>query len=103
MLYVDLLTVPLARNVTPAQPQLLALPTGGQVAAGSVSIGKPSGNAMQINQSSNSAVVNWQAFSIGKGASVDILQPSTNAALLNRVTGGTTSTIARTLSANGQV
>lgn len=79
------------------------LPTGASVAAGSVSITQPSATQMTITQSSLSAVVNYGSFSIGAGSSVHIQQPSASAALLNRVTGDTPSTIAGSLTANGQV
>ena len=58
---------------------------------------------MAIRQSSDTAIVNWQGFSIGEGARVDIRQPSASSAMLNRVTGSTPSSIAGQLNANGQV
>src|SRR3546814_9707395 len=58
---------------------------------------------MTVTQSSDRAVINWQSFSIGEGSRVDIRQPDARSALLNRVTGDTTSTIAGSLNANGQV
>ena len=79
------------------------LPTGGSVAAGSVAIAQPSATRLNITQSSPSAVVNWQSFSIGQGSAVNIAQPSASSAILNRVTGSTPSTIAGQLTANGQV
>jgi filamentous hemagglutinin family protein len=79
------------------------LPTGASVQSGSVGIATPGPGAMTIDQSSQKAIINWQSFSIGKGGVVDITQPNTQAALLNRVTGSATSTIAGSLSANGQV
>ncbi|HRO10391.1 filamentous hemagglutinin N-terminal domain-containing protein [Amaricoccus sp.] len=79
------------------------LPVGGSVAHGSVDISAPAPNAMAIRQSSSTAIVNWRGFSIGEGARVDIRQPSASAAMLNRVTGSTPSTIAGQLNANGQV
>ncbi|MET7245452.1 GLUG motif-containing protein, partial [Methylobacterium sp. EM32] len=79
------------------------LPTGGQVVSGGVTIGTPSGGAMTITQSSQSAIVNWQGFSIGSSNRVDIRQPDAQSAILNRVTGDTPSTIAGQLNANGQV
>ena len=79
------------------------LPSGGRVAYGTVGIGQPSANQLAIQQSSQTAIVNWQGFSIGQGGRVDISQPSSSAALLNRVTGSTPSTIAGQLNANGQV
>ena len=79
------------------------LPTGSSVAAGSASVAQPSSTSLAITQSSQSAVVNWQSFSIGQGYSVNIVQPNASSALLNRVTGNTPSSIAGSLTANGQV
>ncbi len=79
------------------------LPSGGQVAQGSASISVTRPGQMVIGQNSAKAVVNWQDFSIAKGARVDIRQPSSKAAMLNRVTGTATSSIAGQLNANGQV
>ncbi len=83
--------------------QQAVLPQGGQVSSGSVSIGTPGAGTMTITQGSDRAVVNWDSFSIGSGAHVDIRQPSRDAAMLNRVTGNTTSEIHGRLTANGQV
>lgn len=80
-----------------------SLPTGGQVAAGRATIGTPSAGALTINQTSGSAVVNWQSFNVGKGNRVTFVQPDANSAILNRVTSQTTSTIAGQINANGQV
>ena len=79
------------------------LPTGGSVASGGVTISNPSSSQLSIKQSTNSAIVNWQSFSIGAGATVNIDQPTSTSTMLNRVTGGTRSTIAGQLNANGQV
>jgi filamentous hemagglutinin family protein len=79
------------------------LPTGGSVAAGSVAIAQPSATQLNITQSSPSAIVNWQGFSIGQGSAVNIAQPNASSAILNRVTSNTPSTIAGALTANGQV
>ena len=43
-----------------------ALPTGNELVAGSVNVATPSAAQMQINQSSQKAIVNWQGFSIGR-------------------------------------
>ena len=79
------------------------LPAGASIASGAVGISSPGANTMTIQQSSAAAIINWQSFSIGTGATVNIQQPATSSALLNRVTGSTTSTIAGQLNANGQV
>lgn len=78
------------------------LPQGGSVAAGNVTISQTAPNAMVINQTSKTAVTNWQSFSIGQGNSVSVVQPSASSAMLARVNGSTTSTIAGSLSATGQ-
>ena len=99
--FVSLLLATTALSGLPALAQ--QLPTGGSVAAGSVNIGTAAAGQMNITQSSSSAVVNWQTFSVGQGGRVNIAQPSSTAALLNRVTGSATSVIAGQINANGQV
>ena len=88
--------------VGPAFGQAM-LPTAPSVAAGGVAISMPNGSTMQIQQSTGTAIVNWQGFSVGQGATVNINQPSAQSSLLNRVTGSTPSTIAGQINANGQV
>lgn len=79
------------------------LPTGGQVVAGSAKIGSPANGALTITQTTQRAVVNWSAFSVGQGQSVNFQQPNAGAATLNRVTGSDATAIAGTLTANGSV
>ncbi len=79
------------------------LPTGGTVASGTATIGTPQAGTLTINQSSQRAVINWNAFSVGQGGTVTFQQPNANAATLNRVTGNTSSTIAGRIQSNGQV
>nr|WP_321457403.1 MBG domain-containing protein [uncultured Cohaesibacter sp.] len=78
------------------------LPSGASVSSGSVSIGQ-SGASMTVTQGSDKAIVNWNSFSIGQNSSVQFVQPSKTSAILNRVTGATGSSIAGSLTANGQV
>ena len=78
------------------------LPTGGVVASGSAAITQTS-SAMTINQSSNSAILNWQSFSVGAANSVRFNQPSASAVALNRVIGNSASEILGSISANGKV
>jgi len=79
------------------------LPAGATTVQGSVGIATPSANQMTIQQTTPTAIVNWQSFSVGAGSRVDISQPSASSALLNRVSGSATSTIAGQINANGQV
>jgi len=87
-------------------PAVNALPTGGQVAAGNVAITQTisSSNAvMNINQSSQKAIINWNSFDVGKNATVNFNQPNANASTLNRVNSATPSMINGAVNANGQV
>jgi filamentous hemagglutinin family protein len=79
------------------------LPTNGSVAAGSASISSPRAGTLNINQSSNQAIINWQSFSVGAGGTVNFNQPGASSATLNRVTGSTPSSIAGTINAPGTV
>src|SRR5665213_4296057 len=98
-----LTTTALGSSLCIGQAQAQNLPTGGSVAAGSVAIAQPSATQLNITQTSQSAIVNWQSFSIGQGSAVNIQQPNSAAAMLGRVTGNTPSSIAGSLTANGQV
>ncbi|WP_445489495.1 beta strand repeat-containing protein [Rhodopseudomonas sp. RCAM05734] len=100
---VMLATTALTGSLMIGQALAQTLPTGGSVAAGRVAIASPSSTQLNVTQTSPSAVVNWQSFSIGHGAAVTIQQPGSTSALLNRVTGDTPSSIAGSLTANGQV
>jgi filamentous hemagglutinin family protein len=79
------------------------LPSGGSVAAGAAAIASPSARTLNINQTTNQAIVNWQSFSVGQGGTVNFNQPSASSAILNRVTGATPSSIAGTINAAGTV
>lgn len=79
-----------------------ALPAGGQVKAGQAVISQ-SGSRMDINQSTNKAVINWQTFNIGQNAWVNFNQPSSSSSTLNRVLTSDPSQIYGRLTANGQV
>src|SRR5262249_6390467 len=80
----------------------LAEPKGGTVVAGSASIAQ-SGTTTNINQSSQSTVINWQGFSIAPNETVNFVQPNSSAVALNRVIGNETSVISGALNANGRV
>jgi len=78
-----------------------ALPTGGNVTAGQAAISQNAA-AMQVRQSSQQAIVDWQSYNIGRDASVQYIQPNAGASTLNRVLNGS-SEIAGRLSGNGRV
>ncbi|WP_228130215.1 filamentous hemagglutinin N-terminal domain-containing protein [Desulfotalea psychrophila] len=81
---------------------MLANPTGGQVISGSASFNR-SHNKLNVNQGSNSAIINWQDFSIGAGETTNFIQPSATSAVLNRVISRNPSQIYGNLTANGKV
>ena len=93
MVAAALLLAPAAVRAAPA------LPTGATVAAGKASISAPSNNYLTITQSSKDSIINWNSFSIGQGGTVQINNGS--GATLNRVTGGSISSIDGLLSATG--
>jgi filamentous hemagglutinin family protein len=80
-----------------------ALPTGGRIAAGAATITQ-SGNRLNVNQSSDRAILNWSTFNIGANAAVSFVQPNSGSVALNRVlTSAGASDIQGRLTANGQV
>src|SRR5262249_27112458 len=81
----------------------LANPTGGQVVGGQATITNPSATGMVITQTSQSAIIDWQQFSIGANEYVQFVQPSSSSVVLNRVVGGSPSSIFGSLTANGQI
>ena len=81
---------------------VIAGPTGGQVVGGSATISQ-SGPTTNVNQSSQSAIINWQSFSIAPKETVNFNQPNSSSVALNRVIGNEKSIIAGALNANGRV
>ena len=83
--------------------QIFALPQGGQVVAGEATITEPDALNMNIHQSTQKAIINWNQFSIAQPETVTFLQPNASAVALNRVITSNPSYIYGTLTANGQV
>src|SRR5829696_6586723 len=77
-------------------------PVGGVVRAGEARI-DANGASTRIEQFSDRAIIDWRSFGIGAADQVIFLQPSAQAATLNRVTGEQASVILGRLDANGQV
>ncbi|MDP2157345.1 MAG: filamentous hemagglutinin N-terminal domain-containing protein, partial [Nitrospirota bacterium] len=80
-----------------------ALPRGGTVVGGSATISVPNAATMNINQSSNKAIINWNGFDINTNELVKFVQPGTSAVILNRVVGADPSSILGQMQANGRV
>ncbi|MES2320373.1 MAG: YDG domain-containing protein [Pseudomonadota bacterium] len=80
-----------------------AAPTGAEVVAGVAKVTKASATSTLINQSTQSAIINWQSFSIGANEMVRFMQPNSTSVALNRVIGADPSRIYGSLQANGHV
>jgi filamentous hemagglutinin family protein len=83
----------------------IALPSGGNVVAGTGTISTPTDGPplTQIDQVSDRMVIEWADFSIGQGETVNFDQPDAASIALNRVIGSTPSSIFGSLTANGRV
>ncbi len=79
-----------------------ALPTGGTVQSGTVTINSVSPQQLTINQTTEKAIIDWQAFGIGSAEQVDF-QLSQGGVTLNRVTGNDPSHILGQLTSNGDL
>jgi filamentous hemagglutinin family protein len=91
-----------AASVFLTQATAYALPTGGQVNGGQVTI-TSGGTRMTIDQSSQRALIDWNSFNIGSGETVNFNQPNASAISLNRIHDMSPSQIDGALNANGQV
>ncbi len=103
----------LFRRISPAAALLLlaggsgnsvgrANPTGGAVAQGAAAI-TASGPQVSVNQSSASALINWQSFNVQAGESVFFNQPSASSVTWNRINDPSASFLNGNLNANGYV
>ncbi|MEI9992948.1 MAG: MBG domain-containing protein [Rhizomicrobium sp.] len=76
------------------------LPSGGRYVAGHGTIAASNGN-MVVDQTTTRGIIDWKGFSIGAGNSMQF--NNGNGATLNRVTGGSLSSIEGRLGATGSV
>lgn len=79
-----------------------ALPTGGTVQAGSVTIDSTSSQKITLHQSTDKAIIDWQTFGIDSTEHVDF-QLSQGGVTLNRVIGNDPSHILGKLTSNGDL
>ncbi len=82
-----------------------AIPQGATVVGGAATFSTPTSTSLTIDQSTSRAVINWQSFNIGSGASVQFVQPSSSALAVNRVVSTSTdpTQILGSLKSNGQI
>jgi len=82
-------------------PSANALPQGANTVNGTTNINY-SGNNLNVTASDKS-IINWNSYNIGQVNSVNYIQPSSSAVVLNRVVGVDPSSIYGSLNANGRV
>ena len=80
-----------------------ANPTGAIVVHGTAEFSTPSAGTLNVTTTSSNAIINWQGFSIGADELTRFIQPATESAVLNRVTGSDSSAILGRLLSNGRV
>jgi len=78
------------------------LPSGGSISWGSGSI-ETTGSSMTVRQNSENMIADWNSFNIGSSASVEFVQPGSDATALNRIHSESPSRIEGQLSSNGRV
>jgi len=85
---------------TPAQ----ATPAGANIVSGGVTIQNTTAQRMDIVQTTSKAIIDWKSFNVGVDEHVNFdHQAGADSITLNRVTGGSASTIAGQLTALGNV
>ncbi|MCG6969937.1 MAG: filamentous hemagglutinin N-terminal domain-containing protein [Gammaproteobacteria bacterium] len=80
-----------------------AAPQGGQVVRGEGAIQQPDTQSTIVNQNSPSMVVNWDSFNVDTNETVQFVQPSASASVLNRIMDQNPSQIFGTIDGNGRV
>src|SRR3990172_6122439 len=85
-----------------SNPVLFALPQNPEVIRGQVAFERPNESTLNIT-ASNKAIINYGAFGIGSGETVQFFQPSAHSTVLNRVLGADASSILGNLYGNGRV
>lgn len=80
-------------------------PTGETLVSGAATFDRPAQGRLNVNQSSNRAIINWDNFDTGRKARTEFIQPNSSSLTVNRVTGaGSDPTqILGTLKANGNI
>ncbi len=82
---------------------LYALPQDGIVKGGSATIEQTNSDHLQINQTTDQAIIDWTSFDIKSNERVNFKLPSSNSVNLSRVTGGARSNIFGKLTSNGKL
>ena len=79
-------------------------PVVGIVAENNATISFPSSSVLQINQTSDKAIINWQSYNVAQHEQVNYQQPNASSITLNRINPNNgSSRIFGTITANGRV
>ena len=84
-----------------ATPAVNALPVLNNIASGTATL-STSASQLNIDQSSDKLIANWNSFNVGSSAKVQFNQPAASSIALNRI-GGSASEIFGRVTANGQL
>ncbi len=95
--------ISLAACLLGTAPASFGLPQGATPTFGQATVVQTAPGQLSIQQSSARAGLDWTRFSIAAGERVNVVQPSRDAVLLNRVLGDDPSLIYGTLHSNGSV
>ncbi|MFN0162402.1 MAG: filamentous hemagglutinin N-terminal domain-containing protein, partial [Burkholderiales bacterium] len=90
-----------AAYVNPGALDAQVLPSGANVVNGAASI-QQSGNRLTVTNTPG-AIIQWQSFSIGAGATAQFVQQNSASTVFNRVVGSDPSAILGQLQSNGRV
>jgi len=80
-----------------------ALPKNPEIISGTVFIETETPIQITVQSVSDRSIINWESFSLDASETIFFQLPSTNSAILNRVTTGTLSSIAGKIQSNGIV
>ena len=81
----------------------MALPSDGNVVGGHATIQQVNPHQLDIQQTTDKAILNWKSFSIAGDETVHFMQPSVHSIALNRVVGTDPSVILGHLQSNGRI
>lgn len=95
-------TLLVGTTISLAAPATNALPTAPNVTNGIVNISSTP-NVMNINQTSNKSIINWNTYDIGSASTVNYNFAQNGSSSVNRVLSNNPSQIYGNLNANGQV
>lgn len=96
--------IPLISLLALYPANVFSAPSGGTAVQGGEGINiNYGGSETVINQNNDKAVINWDSFDIASGETVTFNQASSSNLILNRITGGSPTSILGTLNASGNV